>query len=543
MIDRLQIRELQELVGEETLDRLKNIVPYIPNTDIEHPNDIYEKKHLVKIFLSFSGQDILSKNKFRVKILNRLSLDEITSLATNLNIDPTLEFKHLVNKISRLKWGNNEETKIVIEFLKLPEEYLPAPEKKLKNIEHVEKPEIPFKILKDFQINIFQKSTDRLKNPIQRFIIQMPTGSGKTRTAMEIIASQLNKNPGKSVMWIANSEELCEQAVESFKDVWIHVGNFDVDLIRAWGGNNLQIPVKSSFIVGGFAKLNSTFKKDNDLPEIISKQLVMVIVDEAHQVVAPTYKKVVDSLLKSNFRSHLIGLTATPGRSNIERDETKDLSEFFSRNMIEIDSGDKSVFEYLRDKKILSYIEKDPLIYDKYYELTEKEKKYVDTWFDFPPGLLERISQDDVRNLEIIKKMNIECESNKNVIFFAGSIDQSKFICATLNFMGFRAEHVDGNTGRDRRRNIIQEFKDGNLNVICNFGVLTTGFDAPKTDVIFIARPTMSVVLYSQMVGRGLRGPAIGGTQYCKLIDVIDNLDAYKSPENVYDYFEEYWNI
>ena len=167
----------------------------------------------------------------------------------------------------------------------------------------------------------------------------------------------------------------------------------------------------------------------------------------------------------------------------------------------------------------------------------------MDTWFDFPSGLLERISLDDVRNLEIIKKLKTECESNKNVIFFGGSIDQSKFICAIINFMGFRAEHIDSNTGRDRRRNIIQEFKDGKLNVICNFGVLTTGFDAPKTDVIFIARPTMSVVLYSQMVGRGLRGPTIGGTEYCKLIDVIDNLDAYKSPDNVYDYFEEYWNI
>lgn len=543
MIDKLQIQELQELVGDSTLDRLKNIIPYIPNTSIDHPSEIYEKRHLIKIFLSFSGQDSLSKKKFRVKLFSRLSLDDITSLANKLNIKSNLGFNQLVDKISKLKWGSNDETKIIIDFLKLPEEYLPSVEKKLDNIETIEKPESPFKTLKDFQVRIFEDSMDKLRYPLQRFIIQMPTGSGKTRTAMEIIALQLNNNPGKSVIWIANSEELCEQAVESFNDVWSHIGNFDVDLIRAWGNNDLRIPIKSSFIVGGFAKLNSTFKRDKEMSGIISKHLSMVIVDEAHQVMAPTYKNVVDRLLKSNYISHLIGLTATPGRSNIERDETRDLSEFFSGSMIEIDPKDETVFEFLRGKKILSHIVKDPLIYDKYYKLTEKEKKYVDTYFDFPSELLERISQDDVRNLEIIKKMKVECESNKNVIFFAGSIDQSKFICATLNFMGFRAEHVDGNTGRDRRRNIVQEFKDGNLNVICNFGVLTTGFDAPKTDVIFIARPTMSVVLYSQMVGRGLRGPAIGGTQYCKLIDVIDNLDAYKSPENVYDYFEEYWNI
>jgi superfamily II DNA or RNA helicase len=541
MIERLQNRELEELVGDTTLSRLKSIIYLIPKSGIRHPNDIYEKKNLIRIFLSFSGQDIFYNEKFRYNLLSRLSAEEIRHLAKRLGLDMELSFNTLVEKISKIPWTNNKETRIVIDFLKLPPNYFPNPQECVPNIEHIEKPDSPFKPLKDFQMDILERSLKKLENPLQRFLIQMPTGSGKTRTAMEIICSQMNQNPGKSVIWLANSEELCEQAIECYRDVWSHVGQFDVDIIRAWGSNDLKVPIRSSFIVGGFSKLHSLFKRKPELVPIVSKQIILMIVDEAHQVIAPTYKKVVDQLQEGNYVAHFIGLTATPGRGNIVNEGTNLLIQYFSGNKIEIDSGDKSVFEYLRKKKILAHIEKDPLYTNRSYELTDKERQYIRTHFDFPMEFVEKISSDDVRNIEIINKLKRECEQNKKIILFAGSVDQSKFICATLNFLGYKAEHLDGSTKRDRRRNLIKDFKEGDLNVICNFGVLTTGFDAPKTDVIFIARPTMSVVLYSQMVGRGLRGPAIGGKEKCKLIDVIDNLEVYKSPDNVYDYFDEYW--
>ncbi|MGA2918690.1 DEAD/DEAH box helicase [Methanoregula sp.] len=541
MIERLPIQELQERIGEKTLSRLEKIVHFIPNSGIQHPNDIYDKKNLLKIFLSFSGQDIFYTESFRNKLLSRLSDTEIRNLAKRLGLNSQVSFKEIVETISKIPWTNNSETKIIVDFFKLPPNYIPSPKESIPNIEHITKPDVPFKPLKDFQIAVFEQSLAKMDNPLQRFLIQMPTGSGKTRTAMEVICSHLNRNPGKSVIWLANSEELCEQAIECYKDVWSHVGQFDVDIIRAWGSNDLKVPIRSSFIVGGFSKLHSIFKRKPELIPIISKQLVLMVVDEAHQVIAPTYKNVVDRLQEGNYVAHFIGLTATPGRGNITNEGTNLLIQYFAGNKIEIDSGDKTVFEYLRRKKILAHIEKDPLFTNRSYDLTDKERQYIRTHFDFPMEFVEKISSDDVRNIEIINKLKRECEMNKKIILFAGSVDQSKFICATLNFLGFRAEHLDGSTKRDRRRNLIKEFKDGDLNIICNFGVLTTGFDAPKTDVIFIARPTMSVVLYSQMVGRGLRGPAIGGKEKCKLIDVIDNLEVYKSPDNVYDYFTEYW--
>jgi DNA repair protein RadD len=541
MIERLPIQDLTHLIGSDTLETIKKIIPFISNSGIQHPDEIYLKQNLVKIFLSFSGEDIFFNQDFRKQLLGRLSLLEIQDLANRLKINPQLQFSELVDAIARIPWSDNNETKIFIEFFKLPPTFVPVSRISILNIEHIQKPDSPYKSLKDFQTDVFERSMEKMEYPLQTFLIQMPTGSGKTRTAMEIICTVLNRNPGKSIIWLANSEELCEQAVESFKEVWEHIGQSDVDVIRAWGSNGLTVPIRTSFYVCGFSKLHSTFRRSPELAPILSKQLVLIIVDEAHQVVAPSYKKVVENLRSENYSAHLIGLTATPGRGNLQNEDTQLLIHYFSGNKIEISSGVKGVFEYLRDKKILAAIQKDPLKTNIIFNLTQKEKEYIKKHYDFPMEFLETISSNDDRNIAIVNKLKEECKLKKKILFFAGSVKQSKFICATLNFLGFRAEHIDGSTKRNRRRNLINEFKDGDLNIICNFGVFTTGFDAPKIDVVFIARPTMSIVLYSQMVGRGLRGPAIGGKASCKLIDVIDNIETYSSPDNVYDYFKKYW--
>ena len=76
-----------------------------------------------------------------------------------------------------------------------------------------------------------------------------------------------------------------------------------------------------------------------------------------------------------------------------------------------------------------------------------------------------------------------------------------------MNYLGYNSEHIDGSTRKERRTEIINKFRENKISILCNFGVLSTGFDAPKIDVVFISRPTMSIVLYSQMIGRGLREP------------------------------------
>jgi len=542
MIGRLQLRELQDLIGVEVLEHLERVIPFVPNSGIDHPNDIYEKKSLERIFFAFSGQDALSERDFRKLLLSRLNQQELSRLASDLGMDPEANFRGLVERISALPWSDNAHSAIIADNLRIPRAFVPVAPEAPPDRETVRNPDNPFKSLKDFQVSVFNNAKGRLQYPLQKMLIQMPTGSGKTRTAMEIICTFLNENQGRSVIWLANSEELCEQAIESFREVWSHIGLFKIDLIRAFGPHGLAIPERASFIVGGFAKVHSAFKRDKELPGELSARIGMIIVDEAHQVVAPTYHNVVRQLLLKNHQVHLIGLTATPGRSDPSGEETGELIHFFSGNRIEIASGEESTIQFLKKRKVLAQVEREPLITNIRYELTAGEKSYIAAHFDFPKSFLDRVSANDLRNIEILKRLRSECTRNKKILFFAGSVEQSKFICALLTFLGYQAEHVDGATRKDRRRNLIERFKYGDLNVICNYGVLTTGFDAPQTDVVFIARPTLSIVLYSQMIGRGLRGPAIGGKEKCTLIEVIDDMGDLGRVDDLFDYFNSYWD-
>jgi DNA repair protein RadD len=83
---------------------------------------------------------------------------------------------------------------------------------------------------------------------------------------------------------------------------------------------------------------------------------------------------------------------------------------------------------------------------------------------------------------------------------------------------------------------------DDDARVLCNFGVLTTGFDAPKTSAALIARPTLSLVLYSQMIGRAMRGPKAGGNHEAEIVTVVDpGLPGFSSVESAFSNWEDVW--
>ena len=94
---------------------------------------------------------------------------------------------------------------------------------------------------------------------------------------------------------------------------------------------------------------------------------------------------------------------------------------------------------------------------------------------------------------------------------------------------------------KNNRRKTIESFKSGDFDILINYGVLSTGFDSPRIKTVVITRPTSSIVLYSQMIGRGLRGPAMGGSEYCKILDIKDNFINYGEIDKVYGFFDDYW--
>ena len=533
---------LEQLIGEKILTKVAGILPAF-DTSIDIDN-IYTKTNLVKIIYSFLDSSDFADAELRREFLGYATEAQINGLCQKVGVKTDLSFDKKVDKIISKGWTSPTFAKTFCDHFELPETFIPQPKVEFENYEEIPPAPHRFKTLKDYQADICFRAINNLQYRNSRFIIQMPTGSGKTRTAMEIIADTFNRDGDNClIFWLVYSEELCEQAVESFSDIWRHIGNKTVKLVRAWGKNKLALHENDSFafVVGGFQKLYAQLGTNPELFRGLKDRTKLIVVDEAHRVMAPTYKKVTDALF--GVDSHLIGLTATPGRGIENIEETEKLSDYFNREKLDVNVPDgRTVFAYFKSRGILSHATFKPLVTSPTFSLTAKDIKYLEDHYDFPPAFVKRIGEDETRNVEIVNELKAHIHDHEKIIFFGCSVEHSKFICSLLNYFQVRAAHVDGTTDKGARQATLDSFKNGALQVLCNFGILSTGFDAPKTNLVFIARPTKSIVLYSQMIGRGLRGPAVGGTENCTVVTVRDNIIGLPNESNIFTFFDDYFD-
>lgn len=142
----------------------------------------------------------------------------------------------------------------------------------------------------------------------------------------------------------------------------------------------------------------------------------------------------------------------------------------------------------------------------------------------------------------IMQKLTELDNENVPTIVFACSVQHAQILSSMLTLQGTKNVCVFGSMSSTERNEAIRRFKnrEDDCNIIINYEVLTTGFDSTNIKCVFITRPTQSIVLYSQMLGRGLRGPQMGGNEKCLLIDIKDNLQKFN--ENMaFSHFNNYW--
>ncbi len=413
----------------------------------------------------------------------------------------------------------------------------------LNSIVTFDKPDLVYKSLKEYQASVFFPVYEYInQTPYARCIIQMPTGSGKTRTAMEVVCETLN-DKHKDILWLANTQELCDQAFDTFTEIWTFLRKIESRAINHIRLN--KIPEETELPTFHISSLQGLSPESIELKlmkkGINRENLELVIVDEAHISIAPTYRKTIEYLIQGGAK--LIGLTATPGRQlkNINSVENRELSDFYFNKLFELNTGENLPIDYLRSKGILAnakFVSIEGTQVENILSTAEitnwRENKTI-------PKKVETLLTNDVKRNAIIFDQLVQLLNNKKkIIFFATSIEHSKLITTLLNLKGFKAQHLDGNSGRYRSE-IIRSFKNNDIQILCNYGVLSTGFDDPKIDVVFMARPTNSIVLYSQIIGRGLRGPVIGGTDYCEIYTVFDNILDLPENNEIYSYFDEYF--
>jgi superfamily II DNA or RNA helicase len=433
-------------------------------------------------------------------------------------------------------------TRDILSALGLSEILLQETERKsaLETIEPYE----PLPPMLDFQSEVRSRCLELFGKGISELLIQMPTGSGKTRTAMELIVDLVDKRSlfanGLSVVWLAHTEELCEQAIDSFSSVWAMRGAETAVVARMWGTYSpAQFQMRGGLIVAGTSRMHGLRLNDGKAFEALSSRTAVIVVDEAHRALAPTVQGQIKALRKTR-NGLLIGLSATPARRNEPSDENTALANLFGRNLIAPDLGDDPINE-LRRRGILAKLERVELNYSDTEDLREENDTPLGDDEDLPESVLAALAANTRRNLAIIKELEARASRTEPAIVFCCSVAHADLLAAALRLKGLSAASVDCNMKRGARRFVIQQFSKGEIDVLLNFGVLSTGFDAPNVRTVLIARPTRSMILYSQMLGRGLRGPKMGGTDTCTLVDVRDHLGRFGDLSALYLRFKPYW--
>jgi superfamily II DNA or RNA helicase len=376
-----------------------------------------------------------------------------------------------------------------------------------------------------------------------RGLLSLPTGAGKTRVIVEALIGAMKATASRDVIiWLAQTDELCEQAVQAWVQAWRSIGpSLRLRVSRLWGAtNNLVRETDHGHVVVCTHQSLTSRLTWSQYQWLLNARAV--VIDEAHGSTAPSYTEILHALglTAQTTQRHLIGLTATPFRgSGFDEKETRWLANRYGSNRF--DQGampDEDPYPYLQEKGILARVDHH-VVEGREVDLSGDELAHLETYRVLPPAAERRLGDDDARNAAIMESISTLTESWP-VLLFATSVNHAQLMAALLSLNGISSKAVSGETDPGARRHYIAEFKAGRIRVLTNYGVLTTGFDAPSVRALVIARPVYSRGLYQQMIGRGLRGPLNGGKDRCLIINVADNVRQFGDRLAFQD-FEHLW--
>ncbi len=371
----------------------------------------------------------------------------------------------------------------------------------------------------------------------RRGMISLPTGSGKTRVAVQSIVEAIREDEfSDGILWVADRDELCEQAVESWQQVWRSEGlqGSRLRISRMWGGQPTPLPTADMHvIVATIQTLSARIARQPDKYEFLA-DFKLLVFDEAHRSVTPTFTSVMQELGLTRWRRAqepiLIGLTATPYRGRDER-ETERLVNRYGSNRL-----DEGAFKSADPERVIGELQEmgvlakagHATIQGGQFHLSGNELRLSENVPWLPQSVERRIADDTGRTRRIIEAYKSHVSPDWPTLIFATSVEHSKTIAALLTEGGLSARAVSAETDTSVRRRIVERFRAGHINVLVNYGIFREGFDAPKTKAIIVARPVYSPNLYFQMVGRGLRGVKNGGNDRCLVLNVRDNIDNFQ---------------
>ena len=528
IITRLDADAFQDILGKEVIGTLFQMGAEYSYSD-----------GLRKILSNtYSNEELLKNSIARNHIIDSLRREEIEILSQNMNLTINSDYWNTIKCIDYK--GNN--LKILFDFF----EEVISPQLELDWVQEFSiSPNYP---LYPYQREVLKKINTVLSSEKNRVLLHMPTGSGKTRTTINFICRYLLENENTNVVWFANTIELLDQAFIEFNKAWINLGDREIKAVKYWGKSNIDLStLKGTFIVAGLDKTYNALLSNAGKMSSFSNNCSLVIMDEAHQAIAPTYSLLINSLLIIN-KASLIGLSATPGRTwNSPNEDSKLANFFFKQKAKIIIDGYENPVDYLIENKYLAKTINTKLFFNSGTKLSDQDLIYLKENYVLSNKVLKKISEDRLRNLAIISKVKELIKKHQRIILFAITKPHAIVLNSLLTAIDIKSNVLTSDTNSIERNRIINNFKVSRKDnpeslVLCNFGILTTGFDAPETSCAVIARPTDSLVLYSQMVGRAIRGEESGGNKEAEIITVIDeNLPGFGNVAEAFVNWDDVW--
>jgi superfamily II DNA or RNA helicase len=299
-------------------------------------------------------------------------------------------------------------------------------------------------------------------------LFQMPTGTGKTTLFCEIVKKFTTElHSDKKVLIITHRKELVEQA-------------FD----RLVSGFRLATGIISANYIGiqsspiQVASIQTLLRRNEHQKDIFS----LVIIDEAHHALASTYRQLWDFYPSSKF----LGVTATPIRTNGQ--------------------GFQDLFDILiTTSPIKWFITQNHLSDVRYFASHTPDVSNVKIKAgDYDETELSEVMQDNTVMADLVQSY-IDFAYGKKMIVFAVNRAHCTKIVEKFNSSGFSAKAIDTYTSTDERKKIVEDFRKSEFKILCNVNIFTEGFDCPDVDAVQLARPTKSLTLFLQQVGRCMR--------------------------------------
>ncbi len=390
-------------------------------------------------------------------------------------------------------------------------------------------------------------------------LVVLPTGGGKTYVASSwLLTNAIDKN--KKILWIAHRQMLLDQAAESFQkyayaEVMPHVPEFTYRIISGSSNHDRSIDISEKDNILILSK-DSIGRNLQELDRWLEgENEVYVVVDEAHHSTAKTYRKIIDYVKNKVTNMKLLGLTATPFRT--DKNEEGLLAKIYTDGVDEqgkVVKNDIGITYKIGLKDLINV----RILSKPIFESNFTEEDYgVDIGLDaldkinhldvLPEGIADKMAESAARNKLIVDTYTKKAHEYGQTIVFAVNILHAITLNKLFRKAGVKSDFVlssmrDSVTGinisREDNEKKLQAYRDGELQVLINVNILTEGVDLPQTKTVFLARPTVSKILMTQMVGRALRGTAAGGTKEAYIVSFIDQWNehiAWCNPETLFE--------